>query len=59
MADQLNLVNPLATLERGFAIAHDSNKTVLRNSAQVAPGDKVDVRLSDGELHCEIVKVRQ
>ena len=59
MAEQLNLVNPLATLERGFAIALDSNKTVLRNSAQVAPGDKVDVRLSDGELHCEIVKVRQ
>ena len=47
----LNSVSPLATLERGYAIVEDarSGKVLLRAS-DVAPGDDIRARLSDGEL---------
>jgi len=57
MAEQLNLVNPLATLDRGFSIARDAKKTVLRQSNQLAQGDKIDVQLSEGKLHCEVLEI--
>ncbi|MFA5959460.1 MAG: exodeoxyribonuclease VII large subunit [Tatlockia sp.] len=49
----LQAVSPLATLERGYAIAQH-NKTVLLTSQQVNPGDKITVRLSRGRLACVI-----
>jgi len=55
MAEQLNLVSPLATLDRGFSITRDATKMILRNSANVAQGDEVDVQLRDGELHCKVL----
>ena len=57
MAEQLNLVNPLATLDRGFSVTRRADKSVLRKSKQVAQGDKIDVQLSEGELHCEVLEI--
>jgi len=57
MAEQLNLVNPLATLDRGFSVTRAADKTILRQSKQVTKGDKIDVQLSDGDLHCEVLEV--
>ena len=57
MAEQLNLVNPLATLDRGYSIARGSDQSVLRQSKQVTEGDKVQVQLSKGELQCEVLEI--
>ncbi len=49
----LNAVSPLATLERGYAIATHQDK-VLFSSEQVSIGDTIEVRLARGKLRCEV-----
>ncbi|AND68322.1 exodeoxyribonuclease VII [Dyella thiooxydans] len=50
VARALHAVSPLATLERGYAIAFDARGKVLRSPAQVEPGDALRIRLAEGEL---------
>lgn len=54
---RLNDVSPLNTLQRGYAIVQDSSGTIVRRSAQVAPGDMITARLAAGTLICKTVKV--
>ncbi len=55
----LDTVSPLATLERGYAIARRlPDGAVLRQADMVAPGDPVSVRLARGELDCEVRALR-
>jgi exodeoxyribonuclease VII large subunit len=53
---QLNERSPLKVLERGYAIATDANGIVLRDAAQVAPGDSVSIQLHRGKLSTEVKK---
>lgn len=59
LAGQLHLVSPLATLDRGFSIARDTNKLILRNARQVSVNDKISIQLSDGQLDCDVVTIRK
>ena len=52
----LHAVSPLATLDRGYALATHQNQ-ILRDSHQVQCGDQVDIRLAHGALLCEVVEV--
>ena len=52
----LHAVSPLATLDRGYAIATLKDK-VLYTSEQVKPGDEIKVRLAKGGLHCKITDI--
>lgn len=54
----LTAINPLATLERGYAIA-SQNGNLLTNSHQVIVGQTIEVRLSHGQLVCEVLRRRQ
>lgn len=47
----LNLVSPLATLTRGYAVV-SKNNTIIHRASEVAPGDKVQAKLAEGELRC-------
>jgi exodeoxyribonuclease VII large subunit len=47
---QLEERSPFRILERGYAIAYDSNGKVLRSPDQVALNDDISVRLARGEL---------
>jgi len=57
LSAQLDLVSPLATLNRGYAIAEDDSGRILRNAVQRAPGDAVHVRLGEGTLDCRVENV--
>ncbi|MBA2711350.1 MAG: exodeoxyribonuclease VII large subunit [Tatlockia sp.] len=50
----LHAVSPLATLDRGYALAK-FQENVLFNSAQVRVGDKINLRLARGELVCQVL----
>ena len=50
----LHAVSPLATLDRGYAIARSHDK-VLLSSEQVNLGDVIDVRLAQGNLRSKII----
>ncbi len=47
---RVRALSPLATLERGYAVAHLADGTVLRSIDQVAPDVEFSVRLADGNV---------
>ena len=52
---QLNAVNPLATLNRGYAILNRLPDGALLNSClDIEPGGQLQARLSDGTLLCRV-----
>ncbi|NHA15620.1 exodeoxyribonuclease VII large subunit [Thioalkalivibrio sp. XN279] len=51
----LHTVSPLATLERGYAIATDPRDgTILRDARQLAAGDRIELRLARGQVEAEV-----
>ncbi len=54
MDRRLNALNPLAILKRGYAVVEQSDGRLIRHTSQVAPGDQVTIRVSDGEFKAEV-----
>ncbi len=52
----LNAINPLAILERGYSICSKDEES-LKNTEGVNPGDNVKIRLSRGGLDCTVKKI--
>lgn len=46
----LNIVSPLNTLDRGYAIVRDTHGKIIRNSEQAPSGTELNIRLAQGEL---------
>jgi exodeoxyribonuclease VII large subunit len=59
LGGQLHLVSPLATLDRGFAIARDQQKEIVRSTNQLSADDKISIQLSDGHVDCDVIEVRK
>jgi len=51
-AGKLDSLSPLGVLARGYAIAFDSQNRIIKRAADVNRGEKVRVRVSDGEMDC-------
>ena len=45
---RLHSLSPLAVLDRGYALVLDAKGNVVRSTAQLAPGDPLLTRISDG-----------
>ena len=54
LAQRLNALSPLATLERGYSISRKTDGAVLTSAEQVAIGDRVEIQLADGNLACRV-----
>jgi exodeoxyribonuclease VII large subunit len=54
LARTLNALNPLATLDRGYAIVFDQQSRVLRNAQGAAIGSDIVVRLAKGSLRATV-----
>jgi exodeoxyribonuclease VII large subunit len=50
---QMTALSPLAVLDRGYAMVQKAGELV-RDAAQVAPGDRLRVRLAKGELQVKV-----
>lgn len=46
----LNLVSPLSTLDRGYAIVRNASGEVIRDEHQLAQGELLDIRLAKGSV---------
>jgi exodeoxyribonuclease VII large subunit len=55
-AQQLHLVSPLATLERGYSITL-KDLTLVRSTDQLRIGDTLTTRLSNGEVISEVIQI--
>ena len=60
MAEQtLAAVNPLATLERGYAIVTDGTGKIVREARRIEPGARVLARVAHGILACTVEKIQE
>jgi exodeoxyribonuclease VII large subunit len=57
LAQMLDSLSPLGTLQRGYAIVTDSSGSVVRDAREVAVGDEVTARLAHGQLGLTVAKV--
>lgn len=55
-AAKLDGISPLATLQRGYAIATEDNGKIVHLAQQVKIGDQINVRLTDGTLGCRVTQ---
>lgn len=51
-AGKLESLSPLGVLARGYAIAFNSQGRVIKRAVDVSSGDRVRVRVSEGEIDC-------
>lgn len=52
---KLSVLDPLAVLARGYAVAYrEGARAALRSAAEVKPGDRIRVRLNEGELRAVV-----
>jgi len=51
---RLDLLSPLATLQRGYAIAEREDGHVIAHATEVASGDAMAVRFQDGRVHVHV-----
>jgi exodeoxyribonuclease VII large subunit len=51
---KIDALSPLAIMKRGFALCRDSKDAIIKNAANVLPGDSVRVTLAFGELNCRV-----
>ena len=54
---KLEYLSPLKTMKRGYSVATKEGRT-LSSVKDIAPGDKIDVALSDGKF-CAVVGDRE
>ena len=58
LSRNLNAVSPLAVLGRGFSISLTDSSQVIRQPADVAPGQTIVTRLADGTIHSSVMETR-
>jgi len=51
---RLDALSPLKVMQRGYSLAYNEQRVLLKSIDQVQLGDRVSVRLSDGELDCQV-----
>jgi exodeoxyribonuclease VII large subunit len=55
LSGRLSGVSPLGTLERGYAIVrHQEAGTIVSSVEQVAPGDVLNIRVTDGDFGAKV-----
>ena len=55
LAGRLDTLSPLAVLGRGYAVCWNADRTaIIRDAADVQPGDDVRVTLSEGEMRVTV-----
>ena len=54
-AQTLNLVSPLATLGRGYAIVKNDQGEIVRRAGQLEAGQTISARVANGTVHAQVI----
>lgn len=52
-------LSPQAVLDRGYAVLWDSDGALIRSAGQAAAGDRLQVRVADGEFAVRVEPVTE
>jgi exodeoxyribonuclease VII large subunit len=55
----LQALSPLQILDRGYALIFDRNGALLKDAAQLAPGEEISARVAKGSFTAEVKKIGQ
>ncbi|MCL2025207.1 MAG: exodeoxyribonuclease VII large subunit [Leptospirales bacterium] len=58
-AQSLDNLSPLNVMKRGYAIVLNSAKKIIRQTADASTGEKISVRITDGNLSCLIESINE
>lgn len=58
LTGKLNMLSPLAVLERGYTMTVDDSGHPLTNAVDIVPGQSLIVRYADGDADCRVVNVK-
>lgn len=58
-AGRLDSLSPLRVLERGYSVCYDESGRIVKSSKERFPGQRLRLRLQEGELGCQITEVIQ
>ena len=59
LSARLDARNPLATLQRGYAIAIDERGRAIRSVGSVETGQKIEVRVADGRIDATVERLHR
>lgn len=51
LEERLNALNPSAIINRGYAIVTNLDGKIIRSIKQVAAGDEIHIKVTDGKIH--------
>ena len=54
LAGRLNALNPLAVLERGYAVCRSPEGKIIRDAGILSSGDQLDVKFHKGQVTCRV-----
>lgn len=57
LQQRLHALNPLAVMQRGFAVVHSADGRLLSSVRQISIGDEVSVRMTDGSFGAQVNQV--
>jgi exodeoxyribonuclease VII large subunit len=57
-AQTLNVVSPLATLGRGYAIVHRQDGSIARRASDLGPGEAITARLAEGTIEADVTAIK-
>jgi exodeoxyribonuclease VII large subunit len=58
LAAQLDAFSPVKILERGYALVFDSTGALVKDAAQIRPGEQVQARVARGSFTAEVKSTR-
>ncbi|HEY4551916.1 MAG TPA: exodeoxyribonuclease VII large subunit [Bacillaceae bacterium] len=53
----MEALSPMNTLRRGFSVAYTDKGALIKSGKQVQPGDKMELKITDGRLYCTIDEI--
>jgi len=59
LVGKLNVLSPLATLDRGYSITRNTQTQVIQTSENIQIGDELETLLQDGKLYSVVTKTEK
>lgn len=59
LTKQLDALSPLKVMSRGYGLAYDESKTLVKSVKQVEIGAIIQLNVTDGKLDCEVKAIKE